>query len=243
MFTNKEDIARVLFLDIETVRNTHTFEELSPEMQYMWQHKAGLLKIDNEQSVTDKYYERAGIYAEFGKIVCISVGFIYWTDDQPFLKIKSFYGFDEKVILTEFKALLDTKMNKDWYLCAHNGREFDFPYLGRRFLINQIALPNILKIQGKKPWEVSFLDTMELWKFGDYKSYTKLELLCAVFGVPTPKDEMDGSMVSTVFWEDKDPAKIAKYCEKDVVATAQVFMKYCVLPLIDEQNILSSFEV
>lgn len=238
---SKDEIAKILFLDIETVRGKASFWDLSEGMQAMWANKAQYIQTpDNEQTIEEKYYDRAGIFAEFGQIVCVSFGFIHWQNDTPTFRLKSFYSQDEKVILSELQELLDQKF-ADWKLCAHNGKEFDFPYLCRRFLINQIPIPRVLQIQGKKPWEVAHLDTMELWKFGDYKSYTKLELLCNVFGIPTPKDEMDGSMVSTVFYEEKDVAKIAKYCEKDVVATAQVFLKYCLLPVIEEKNIKGSF--
>jgi 3'-5' exonuclease len=235
MFSNHE-ISKILFLDIETARGVKNYTELSEGMQSMWEHKAQYIQIEELPDAEAKYYERAGIFAEFGKVVCISFGFVYWQNETPMMRIKSFFGEDEKEILMQFRQLLDTKF-ADWRLCAHNGKEFDFPYLCRRFLINQIPIPRILQIQGKKPWEVAHLDTMELWKFGDYKNYTKLELLCHVFGVPTPKDEMDGSLVGKVFWDENDSAKIARYCEKDVIATIQVFLKYCLQPLILEQNI------
>jgi predicted PolB exonuclease-like 3'-5' exonuclease len=238
---SKDEIAKILFLDIETVRGKNSFWDLTEGMQAMWANKAQYIQtLDNEQTIEEKYMERAGIFAEFGQVVCVSFGFVHWQNETPTFRLKSFYNQDEKVVLSELQALLDQKF-ADWKLCAHNGKEFDFPYLCRRFLINQIPIPRVLQIQGKKPWEVAHLDTMELWKFGDYKSYTKLELLCNVFDIPTPKDEMDGSMVSTVFYEENDVAKIAKYCEKDVVATAQVLLKYCLLPIIEEKNIKGSF--
>jgi 3'-5' exonuclease len=235
MFSNHE-ISKILFLDIETVRGAKNYAELTEGMRNMWESKAQYIQMEDLPDAEAKYYERAGIFAEFGKVVCISFGFVYWQNEKPMMRIKSFFGENEPEILIQLRQLLDTKF-ADWRLCAHNGKEFDFPYLCRRFLINQIPIPKVLQIQGKKPWEISHLDTMELWKFGDYKNYTKLELLCNVFGVPTPKDEMDGSLVGKVFWEDNDPAKIARYCEKDVIATIQVFLKYCLLPLIPESNI------
>ncbi len=235
MFTAEES-ARILFLDIETVRGHRYFADLSEEMQAMWTHKAQYIKSEEESTAEEKYYERAGIYAEFGRVVCISFGIIFWQDTTPHLKVKSFYGQDEKQVLLRFKSLLDEKF-RGWQLCAHNGKEFDFPYLCRRYLINQVPLPKLLQIQGKKPWEVPFLDTMELWKFGDYKNFTKLALLCHVFGIPSPKNDMDGSQVSTVFWESEEIERIARYCEQDVVATAQVFMKYCIFPTISKDHI------
>lgn len=230
-----QKIAQILFLDIETVRVTDRYEDLSQSLQAMWEHKCKYIQLEDnpEASPADKYYEKAGIFAEFGRVVCISFGFVYWQGFKPYLKIKSLFGEDEKQILGQFKNLLDDQKMRRWLLCAHNGKEFDFPFLCRRYLINQIPLPVALSIQGKKPWEVPFLDTMELWKFGDYKNYTKLELLCAVFDVPSPKSDMDGSQVGKVFWEDKDYNRIAEYCSKDVEATVQVFMKFCTQPLIE----------
>lgn len=238
MFSNNE-ISKILFLDIETVRATKTYEELPEGLQTMWDLKATHIKADPEISPEEKYYDKAGIFAEFGKVVCISFGFVHWVQDTPKMKIKSFFGEDESKVLGDFKNLLNQKF-QGWRLCAHNGKEFDFPYLCRRYLINQIPLPEMLRIQGKKPWEIPFLDTMELWRFGDYKNYTKLELLCHVFGIPSPKDTIDGSQVGRVFWEEDGVAEIARYCEKDVVATIQLFMKYACMPLIDEQYITVS---
>ena len=238
---SKQEINKILFLDIETVRGTKKFSDLSEIMQKMWEHKSKSIHSENEEvSSEDKYLERAGIYAEFGKVVCISCGFLQWQDDVPSFKLKSFYGKDEKEILNNFKKMLEQM--KGWKLCAHNGKEFDFPFLGRRFLINQIAVPHILRTQGKKPWETDFIDTMEFWKFGDWKSYTKLELLCAVFDIPSPKDDIDGSEVGKVFWEDEDVEKIAKYCEKDVLATAQVMLRYTLFPILLEENISFSIQ-
>lgn len=241
MFSPQE-IARVLFLDIETVRATQHYEELPESLRAMWEHKCKNIQLENkpEASPEEKYYERAGIYAEFGRVVCISFGFVFWQGFKPYLKIKSLYGEDEKQILAQFKNLLDDDKMRRWLLCAHNGKEFDFPYLCRRYLINQIPLPKILTVQGKKPWEVPFLDTMELWKFGDYKGYTKLELLCAVFGIPSPKGDIDGSQVGQVYWEEKDIQRIAKYCAKDVEATVQVFMKFSTQPMIEPFHVQSN---
>ncbi|MEO1655281.1 MAG: 3'-5' exonuclease [Bacteroidota bacterium] len=237
---SKDDLAKMLFIDIETVRGESSYESLKPGLQQMWEAKARYISSEEEKSPAEKYYERAGIYAEFGKVVCISLGRIHWKEEEPQFILRSFFGEDEALILSQFKRLLDEARFRGWSLCAHNGKEFDFPYLCRRYLINQIPLPRILQVQGKKPWEVPFLDTMELWKFGDYKNYTKLELLCQVFGIPSPKDDIDGSQVGKVFWEESAVDRIAQYCEKDVLATAQVMLRYANLSLIQDEGIRSN---
>lgn len=235
----QQDISQILFLDIETARLTKNFTDLPEGMQRMWQHKAQV--IDKELEADEVYYEKAGIFAEFAKVLVISFGLVQWKNEEAHLRVKSFYGADEAQVLQEFKDLLDTKLTSNKYpklsLCAHNGKEFDFPFLCRRFLINQIALPEVLNIQGKKPWEVNHLDTMELWKFGDRKNYTKLELLCEVFGIPSPKGDIDGSQVGEVFWQEQDVQRIAQYCEQDVIATVRLFLKYNLFPLLPDANI------
>ena len=225
----------ILFLDIETVPQYPEFEQVSDEMKYFWEKKAQ--KINSEKdSNPAKIYERAGIYAEFGKIVCISVGFI----NNDTLRLKSFYGDDEILILEEFKSLVVKSYSAlDKYLCAHNGKEFDFPYIARRMLINGISLPPALNLTGKKPWEIKHLDTMDMWRFGDYKNYTSLALLTQIFSIPSPKDDIDGSMVGKVYWQDKDCKRIAKYCEKDVIAIAQLYRKFLCKPLLADDKILS----
>lgn len=188
-----------------------------------------------EDQTPEELYERAGIYAEFGKIICISAGFI--LNEQA--RIKSFFGDDEYDLLSRFGQLLADKFDPEHhYLCAHNGKEFDFPYLCRRMLIHGLPLPPILNIRGNKPWEIKHLDTMELWKFGDFKSYTSLELLTAIFDIPTPKDDINGSEVQRVYWEDKDLARIVHYCQKDVIAIIQLYRRYLGLELIPEEAII-----
>jgi len=218
---NKLD--KILFLDIETVPVTYKYDELNEETKAIWNKKW----LYNETETPEKRYEKAGVYAEFAKVVCISMGNFY----NGKFYIKSFVSTDEKEILTQFSEHLSKFYNSDENnLCAHNGKEFDFPFLCRRFLINRMKLPKILSISGKKPWEVKLLDTMEMWKFGDYKNYTSLNLLAHVFNLPSPKDEIDGSDVARVFWEEKDLEKIKKYCGKDVVTLASV---YCMLNTLD----------
>jgi uncharacterized protein YprB with RNaseH-like and TPR domain len=231
-------IEDVLFLDIETVPQSPSFENLEPAMQPLWDKKSKLFR-NPDQSVADSY-ERAGIYSEFGRIICISSGFI--KEKNPVsIKLKSFYGDDEKSILMEFSAMLSkfAKPGKEALLCAHNGKEFDFPYIARRMIINRLVIPELLDNAGKKPWEVKLLDTMDLWKFGDYKNYTSLELMTTILGIRSPKDEIDGSMVAKVYYEDKDLVKIVRYCEKDVVAIAQVLLRFMNLPSIEEERIES----
>ena len=231
---NYISLDKILFLDIETVPMCATYDELPERFVPLWDKKAGYLKRE-EEDTPSALFPRAGIYAEFGKVVCISFGMFR---DGNF-RIKSFYGDDEKALLTDFANLLESKFSsKDFLLCAHNGKEFDFPYLSRRMLINAIPLPEILDLAGKKPWEVAHIDTMELWKFGDFKNYTSLEVLSAVFDIPTPKDDIDGSQVGKVYWEDKDLERIVKYCQKDVLAIAQLFLRYQGKALLDEGQVV-----
>jgi len=227
----------VLFLDIETVPQFPDFNDLDDKFKYLWEKKAEQLKRNKPDTTADNLYSSAGIYAEFGKIVCISCGF---TNGKEF-RIKSFYGEDEKILLEEFADLLDKHYNNKYnLLCAHNGKEFDFPYIARRLLVNGIKIPDIINLAGKKPWEVRHLDTMELWKFGDYKHYTSLELLAALFNIPTPKDDIDGSMVGHVYWVEKDLDRIVTYCQKDVVTIAQLLRRYIGLNLLSETDIVIS---
>lgn len=228
------DLSQVLFLDIETVPAYSEYDQLSDKMKKLWDRKARFLK--SEESIEPaELYERAGIYAEFGRIICISVGLFNGAE----FRIKSFYGEDEKILLDDFAQMLNRHYSHpQQLLCAHNGKEFDFPYIARRMLINGIELPDILQMAGKKPWEIRHLDTMELWKFGDYKNYTSLDLLTAIFKIPTPKDDIDGSMVKKVFYEDKDLERIVNYCQKDVLAIAQLMRRYLNQPLIPETSIV-----
>ena len=232
----------VLFLDIETVSAYRSFDEVPERMKELWLKKAKSLSKSDDVDAAE-YYDRAGIYSEFGKIVCISIGGIYEKNKERFFRLKSFYGDDEKQILSEFNDLLRKSYStENKYLCGHNAKEFDFPYIARRTLINGLKIPPPLDISGKKPWEVKHLDTMDLWRFGDYKSYTSLNLLTAVFNIPSPKDDIDGSEVGRVYWQENDIKRIAKYCEKDVLAVAQLFLKYKGEALIDEKNVKFSIE-
>jgi uncharacterized protein YprB with RNaseH-like and TPR domain len=231
----------VLFLDIETVPQFRDYEMLSPELRSLWDKKATFLCKGEETSAS--VYQRAGIYAEFGKIVCISVGMLFPDKNNGNwnIRLKSFYNHEEAVMLKEFSDLLHTiSLKREVILCAHNGKEFDYPFLARRILVNGLKLPKALDMAGKKPWEVCHLDTLELWRFGDYKHYTSLNLLTAIFGIPTPKDDIDGSMVADVYYRDNDLKRIVVYCEKDVLAVAQLFLRYRGEPMIPGEGITSA---
>ncbi len=226
----------VLFLDIETVPDQPVFEDVNPVMQQLWEKKSEFFRKEDETAA--EVYGRAGIYAEFGKIVCISVGVVANRDGQRIFRLKSFAGRNEKQLLMDFSKMLIHFTNKpSRNICGHNAREFDIPYIARRMLIHGIKLPDILDIAGKKPWEVKFLDTLDLWKFGDYKHYTSLNLLTTIFDIPSPKDDIDGSQVAHVFYVEDDVERIARYCEKDVLATAQLFLKFKGEQLIPESAV------
>ncbi|MDC6385571.1 3'-5' exonuclease [Flagellimonas taeanensis] len=219
----KLNLDHILFLDIETVPQSRLFTDLDETTQILWEQKTQYQR--KEEISAEDFYERAGIWAEFGKIVCISVGYFTFKGDSRSFRVTSFYG-EEIQILKQFKQLLKDHFSQTKHLlCAHNGKEFDFPYIARRMVINGLNLPYKLDLFGKKPWEVPHLDTLELWKFGDYKHYTSLKLLAHVLGIPSPKEDMDGSMVKDVFYEENDLDRIVTYCELDVVTTAQVFLR------------------
>lgn len=231
----KLNLENILFLDIETVPQNPSFPDLEETTQLLWEQKTQYQRKD-EISAED-FYERAGIWAEFGKIVCISVGYFVIKGETRSFRVTSFHG-EEPQILKQFKQLLKDHFSQTKHLlCAHNGKEFDFPYIARRMVINSINLPYKLDLFGKKPWEVPHLDTMELWKFGDYKHYTSLKLLAHILGIPSPKEDMDGSMVKDVYYNDKDIDRIISYCELDVVTTAQVFLRLRNEELLSEEEI------
>ncbi len=225
-------LEKVLFLDIETVPQYGNWDEMDESLQKLWDKKT-LHQRKDDFTAEEFYKERGGIMAEFGKIICISVGIL---DKSDKIMIKSFAGDDEKKLLEEFGEIFNRPKLRDVILCAHNGKEFDFPWIARRFLINGMEPPKPFQLFGKKPWEIPHLDTMELWKFGDYKSYVSLELLANVFGLPTPKDDIDGSMVASMYWIEKDLFRIVQYCEKDVLTLANVFRR------MRQENLLEKLE-
>lgn len=219
----KLQLESVLFLDIETVPELPDFNALDEEKKQLWEQKSSYQRKD--EITPEEFYDRAGIWAEFGKIIVISVGYFVIKGATKNFRVTSFHG-NESELLLEFKNLLDQHFGKPQHvLCAHNGKEFDFPYIARRMLINGIRLPYKLDLFGKKPWEVPHLDTMELWKFGDYKHYTSLRLMANVLGIPSPKVDLDGSRVRDVFYLDGDIDRIITYCELDVITTAQLVLR------------------
>jgi predicted PolB exonuclease-like 3'-5' exonuclease len=233
------DLSKVLILDIETVSQQPVFDDLDDRWKHLWTKKAAVISKGEQQP--GDIYNRAAIYAEFGKIICISAGIFSRNGRGWQFRVKSFYGDDEKLLLQEFTQMLERHFDEpDNLLCAHNGKEFDYPYISRRCLITGVDIPRILNIAGKKPWEVTLLDTMELWKFGDYKSFTSLELLAAAFDIPTPKDDIDGSMVGDVYWREQDLERIRHYCQKDVVTVAQLMLRFRKEPLLDNTDIFIS---
>lgn len=233
----KKKLSDILFLDIETVPQKEHWEKLSSKEKELFSQKTQYQRKD--EITAEDFYERAGIWAEFGKIICISVGFFTGLEENKIFRVKSFFGDDEHKILSEFKELLESHFSKNQHvLCAHNGKEFDFPFIARRMIIHQIVLPKKLNLFGKKPWEVPHLDTLELWKFGDYKHYTSLKLLTHVLGVPSPKDDIDGSEVAKVYYQENNIERIVTYCEKDTIAVAQILLKMNNEKLLEDKNII-----
>ncbi len=232
----KMNLKEIMFLDIETVPMYSEYKDVPKKFQEHWDKKSSYFRSEGQDP--EEVYQRAGIYAEFGKIVCISVGMI--LPDNKF-RVKSFFGDDEKKLLLDFAVMLknwDTIGNKQ--LCGHNLKEFDVPYIARRMLVNGIELPNALNLAGKKPWEINHVDTLDLWKFGDYKHFTSLALLADLFDIPTPKDDIDGSQVATVYYKDKDLKRIASYCEKDVLCVANLLLKFEGKDIILYENIIKA---
>ncbi|MGF1533831.1 MAG: 3'-5' exonuclease [Bernardetiaceae bacterium] len=229
----------LLVLDIETVPTVARFDELSPELQKLWAHKAQYMQQkEPEKTIAELFEERGGIFAEFGKIIVISLGFFFFDEDRDLcLRVKSIADDDEAALLREFSDIIHKFDPKKLRLIAHNGKEFDFPYIGRRMLVQGIPIPEALELRDKKPWEIQHLDTMELWRFGDRKNFTQLALLAAIFGLPTSKSDIDGSQVAQVYYHDNDLSRIAHYCNQDVVLTAQVYLRLTQQPIILPQKI------
>lgn len=227
----------ILFLDIETVPQEENWNNLVEETQELYEKKTRYQR--KEEFTVAEFYDRAGIWAEFGKIICISVGYLTYVKDERQLRLTSFFGNDEHKLLSDFKVLLDKHfVKKSTVLCAHNGKEFDFPFIARRMIIHQIELPKKLNLFGKKPWEVPHLDTLELWKFGDYKHYTSLRLLTSILGIPSPKDDIDGSEVAAVYYKEKNIQRIVTYCEKDTITVAQILLRFNNQKLLKAENIV-----
>ena len=233
---HKINLEDILFLDIETVPQYSDYSCVTAAEQTLWEEKTQYLR--KEEYTAEEYYNRAGIWAEFGKIVCISVGYFSFRHEQRTFRVTSFTG-EEDTLLRDFVRLVEEHFSRPNKLfCAHNGKEFDFPYLSRRMIINGIRIPNKLQLFGKKPWEVPHLDTLDLWKFGDYKHYTSLSLLAHALGIPSPKDDINGSQVRDVFYEENDIHRIAAYCEKDTITVAQILLRLRYEPLLTDDEIL-----
>ena len=230
-------IGNILFLDIETVPAFSAYEELPVTIRALWEKKA--LYLRKEAETPESLYQRAGIFAEFGRIICISTGMIGIQDDKRVLRLKSFFALDEKELLESFADLVTRLGQKrEIDLCAHNGKEFDFPYIARRMLINRVKLPALFDIAGKRPWEIRHLDTLELWKFGDHKHYTSLDLLTTIFNIESPKSDIEGSQVAMVYWKENDLQRIVAYCRRDVIAVAQLMLRYKGEELLNQDDIV-----
>ncbi len=233
-----QQLKNILLLDIETVALESDYKDISQGLKKHWERKAGFLRNEDELTDEELFKERAGIYAEFGKVIVIAFGFFHEENEETKFRVKALAGNDEKMLLQDFKEVLLKFDQVDLRLCAHNGKEFDFPYLCRRMLINDIKLPDVLNTSGKKPWEVNHLDTLEMWKFGDRKSYTSLDLLTTIFDIPSNKTDLDGSMVNKVYYEEENGLnRIEHYCMGDVIATAQLYLRLKSLPVIAMENI------
>jgi DNA polymerase elongation subunit (family B) len=232
-----EQLKQILFIDIETVPLCSSLEELSENMQELWHKKAKTIKTNNNEEVDSAklFEEKGGVFSEFSKVVCIGIGSLVFQENEWVFRVKYIVDKDEKILLNNFISVVERfeKSQKDLKFCGHNIKEFDLPFLCRRMVINEITLPKSLQIQNKKPWEITHQDTLELWKFGDYKNYTSLALLAEILGIASPKDDIDGSKVGKVYWEDHDLERIGKYCMKDVLTSAKVFLR-----LMDKKEIV-----
>lgn len=234
---HKTNIENVLFLDIETVPLYPDFESLDNYSQELFAEKTAYQRKDEISA--EEFYDRAGIWAEFGKIVCISVGYFLNKNDVRQFRTTSFFG-DEKKILQDFSNLLHNHFSSPAIqLCGHNIKEFDLPFIARRMIINRLPVPDKINNMGKKPWEINHLDTLELWKFGDYKHYTSLKLLAHILQIPSPKDDIDGSQVAKVYYEENDIDRIIIYCEKDVITVAQIILRLKNMSLLNDSEIKS----
>ncbi|HMG82569.1 MAG TPA: ribonuclease H-like domain-containing protein [Ferruginibacter sp.] len=228
-----------LIIDIETVSQQPGFDLLSADWQQLWQDKVKHSLPDNI-SPGEYYPQRAGVMAEFAKVVCISLGYFKKEQGKYQLRVKSIYNIEEKELLKAFIQTVDQLYisNNNWSFTGHNIKEFDVPFLCRRILINDLPIPPYLDFQNMKPWETNMVDTFQYWRFGDYKQYTSLKLLAAALNVPSPKDDIDGSMVGDVFWKEKNIERIAFYCQKDVVTVANIVCRFKNLRLLNSDQVV-----
>lgn len=235
----KMPLENFLIIDIETVSERMNYDGLSSEWQHLWEEKV-YRSIPENTAVTEYYPQRAGVMAEFAKVVCISIGYFKRGREGNQFRVKSIFGEDELELLKQFISTVDQleAANKHWSFTGHNIKEFDIPFLCRRLLINGMAIPPYLDFQNMKPWETNMVDTFQYWRFGDYKNYTSLKLLAAALNVPSPKDDIDGSMVGNVYWKEKDLQRIAVYCQKDIVTVANIILRFKHLPLLTEEQVI-----
>lgn len=232
-------LENLILIDIETVPQHPDFELLNEEWKQLWQEKTQR-SLPDFTSPAEFYPQRAGVMAEFAKIICISMGYFTKQGNVLQLRLKSFYGDDEKVLLQSFVTVLnqvETKNNK-WSFSGHNIKEFDIPFICRRLLVNSLPIPAYLDFQNMKPWDTNMVDTFQYWRFGDYKNYTSLKLLAAAMGVPSPKDDIDGSMVADVYWKEKNLDRIVTYCQKDVVTTGNIILRFKNMELLKEDQVV-----
>lgn len=225
----------ILFIDIETVSQYKNYEEVPDIIQHIWEKKFANSTVLNQYSVEESYNQKAAIFSEYGKIICISIGMYDKSKDE--FRLKSFFGKDEKIVLSDFEKFC-AGLKRKFIFCGHNIKEFDIPYLCRRLLINQIQIPKILDFQDKKPWEIEMVDTLQLWKFGDFKNYTSLETLTTIFEIPTPKNDIDGSQVGAVYWIEDNLERIVNYCQQDVIAVIQLYRKIQLQEILDSSKFI-----
>lgn len=232
-------LENLFLLDIETVSGSQHYHLLNDEWKELWTEKV-FKSLPPDINAEQYYPMRAAILAEFAKVICISIGYFKKENNELQLRIKSFHSETEQEVLGGFITALQQlhAKNARWVFTGHNIKEFDIPFLCRRMLVNNIEIPRYFDFQNMKPWETPVLDTLHLWRFGDYKHYTSLKLLAAALGVPSPKDDIDGSKVGEVFWTEKDLARIALYCQKDVATVANVILRFKNLPLLKNEQIV-----
>lgn len=224
----------ILYIDIETVSAYENFQQMPDSIQSIWTKKYERIEYLNSRTLDEAYESKAAIFAEFGKIICISIGYYHKVNDE--YRIKSFAGHNEKDLLLSFSVFC-SQLKSNYLFCGHNIKEFDIPYICRRLLIHRISLPAILDFQDKKPWEIHLIDTLQLWKFGDYKNYTSLETLTTIFDIPTPKSDIDGSMVGQIYWKENDLERIVQYCQSDVLAVINLHRAFNQLEIISDEKI------
>jgi predicted PolB exonuclease-like 3'-5' exonuclease len=229
----KEAIQNLLYFDVETAALYPTLETMYEEnyrLYHLWmkreEYYKGAYPALADLDSLSIYKQKAGLEPEFSRVVCVSFGTFTEDGDQKYV---SFSGNDEKEILNKANKVFNNAMAKGWKLCGHNIKGFDVPCLGKRMIYNGINPSGNLQIWDKKPWEVPYMDTSDIFAFGSWmhQKYLSLDLLTCSLGIDSPKDDMDGSKVNDVFWIDGDFEKIELYCEADVRAVMTVMEKIC----------------